>query len=176
MRSRRSFIRLDRGRIRLVLCLLQSGEENGFVSSAEVKATLTVEALRVFVRFIDEQADGFGPFEQATHQVGHETQSVAVCASLFADPDSFQVVNRGRAGDHVRLENQFAVFDDDPGAALFDATRCLFQAACPTMAVRPLPSSAKLFLDVKPEWQVMAVPTCAIGQAGRTIRNVRIGR
>src|SRR5688572_27611414 len=94
-----------------------------------MKAALAVKALRAFVRFIHEQADRLGVFEQTTHQGRHETKAVAVCASLFRDPDSFEICNPGRSRDYVGLEVQFAVFDDDPRAALFDTAQAALAEA-----------------------------------------------
>src|SRR5689334_4180589 len=67
VRSAATFTRSDRGRF-LVLCLLRSGEKDGFVSGAEVKSAFLIEVQRGFVRFVDEQADGFRVFEELSQQ------------------------------------------------------------------------------------------------------------
>jgi hypothetical protein len=62
MIKEKSYGRLHQGRsgelgVNLVSWLLRSGEENGFVRRAEVKAALAVEILRELVGFVDEETN-----------------------------------------------------------------------------------------------------------------------
>ena len=62
-------IRTDRGdEVSLVLHRLLPWKEDGFVSGSEIETAFTIKALGPLIRFVYQQANGFGVFEQASHQ------------------------------------------------------------------------------------------------------------
>lgn len=95
----------------LVLHRLVPGKENRFVCGSEIETAFTIKALGPLIRFVYQKANGFGVFEQASHQFRHQTLAEVLVSEVFAQPDALEIYNFGSFRDHVCFENQEIIYN-----------------------------------------------------------------